>query len=81
MDWAEKKARQFAYHKVVGVDIVAQLLRAERARSVRVCKQLRAKKHRDFEQTNPYTGVKYNIYLKAIDDCIAAIKGGSRGYG
>ena len=75
VDWAERKANQFDWLDHDSIVQIAHALRLERARAVRMCQRLKANEHRDFEQTNPYTGVKYNLYTKACDDCASAIKG------
>ena len=69
-DWAFTKASKTLGRKDAYAHLFAQLLRAERAACQRKIRNLKVDANRP--------GKEKLIYFEAIDDCIAAIKGGSR---
>jgi hypothetical protein len=73
-DWAERKVLQMldgyasvnSHHRELLREAIAKLLRAERARAVRVCR-----KQGYGQQAIGMT----SVYIQACDDCAAAITG------
>ena len=80
VDWAEKKALKYLRdvlsvcyeHDDYDAKRLAKLLRAERARAVRVCKRISS-------EVNAGADERLESYKLACDDCAAAIKGVQRG--
>ena len=81
-DWAERKTLPFTFgdskgERVVLIERVAKLLRAERARAVRVCRKLA--KHCNNKMTeddSPEGQAVWSDKKDACLDCAAAIGGG-----